>query len=229
MKKIRILVIEDNRVLRDGLITLLNGQSDMRVVAAIGSGNKVLKTVSKLKPHIELLDLGLLSDKHRRVLEAVKNHFPEVKVIGMGLLPTQADIIESVEAGVSGFILKDATVKELIETIRSVVKGMKVLPPLMTDSLFSCVIENALKKGKGKLTSAVRMTKRERQVVELIADGLTNMDIAQKLHLSTYTVKSHVHNILEKLTLHNRLQISRYAHDTETFSTAANTISLIEA
>jgi DNA-binding NarL/FixJ family response regulator len=225
MKKIRILVIEDNRVLRDGLITLLNGQSDMRVVAAIGSGNNVLKTVGKLKPHIELLDLGLLSDKHRRVLEAVRKHFPEVKVIGMGLLPTQADIIESVEAGVSGFILKDATLKELIETIRSVVKGMKVLPPLMTDSLFSHVIEHALKKGKGKLTSAVRMTKRERQVVELIADGLTNMEIALKLHLSTYTVKSHVHNILEKLTLHNRLQISRYAHDNETLNTAANTIS----
>jgi DNA-binding NarL/FixJ family response regulator len=197
----------------------------MRVVASIGSGNNVLKTVSKLKPHIELLDLGLLSDKHRKVLKEVKKQFPEVKVIGMGLLPTQADVIESVEAGVSGFILKDATVKEFIEAIRSVAKGMKVLPPTLADSLFSRVIENALKKGKGKLTSAVRMTKRERQIVGLIAEGLTNLEIAQELHLSTYTVKSHVHNILEKLTLHNRLQISRYAHDTETFNTAANTIS----
>lgn len=201
----------------------------MRVVAAIGSGNNILKTISKLKPHIELLDLGLLNDKHRKVLEAVKKHFPKVKVIGMGLLPTQADIIECVEAGVSGFILKEASVKEFIESIRSVAKGMKVLPPLLTDSLFSRVIEIGLKKGKGKLTSAVRMTKRERQVVALIADGLTNMEIGQKLHLSTFTVKSHVHNILEKLTLHNRLQISRYAYGAETFSMPADTISLIKA
>ena len=151
MKKIRILIVEDNRVLRDGLINLLNGQPDMKVVAAIGSSNNVLKTISNVKPHIKLLDLGLWNDKHRNVLEAVRKNYPNVKVIGMGLIPSQADIVESIEAGAAGFILKDATVKEFLGTIRSVANGIKVLPPILTSSIFSSVIENALKKGKGKI------------------------------------------------------------------------------
>jgi DNA-binding NarL/FixJ family response regulator len=216
MKKIRILIIEDNRVLRDGLVVLLDGQSDMKVVASIGSGNNVLLNMRKVKPNVMLLDLGLWSHNPRSVLEGVKKDFPEVKIIGMGLIPSQTDIIESVEAGASGFILKDATVKEFIGTIRSVAKGMKVLPPLLTGSLFSRVIDNALKKGKGRLTSAVRMTKREREIIAQIADGLSNKEIARQLNIATHTVKSHVHNIMEKLALHSRLQIAKYTHEENT-------------
>jgi DNA-binding NarL/FixJ family response regulator len=131
----------------------------------------------------------------------------------MGLLPLQADIVEFVEAGASGFILKNATVKEFLSTIRSVAKGEKVLPPLLTGSLFSHVAELALKKGKGKLTNTVRMTKREREIIALIADGLSNKEIAHQLNIATHTVKSHVHNIMEKLALHSRLQISNFTHE----------------
>jgi DNA-binding NarL/FixJ family response regulator len=216
MKKIRILLVEDNRVLRDGLIALLNGQPDMKVVAAIGSGNNLLKTIREVKPHIKLLDLGLWSEKHRSVMEAVKKDFPELKVIGMGLVPSQTDIIESVEAGAAGFILKDATVNEFIGTIRSVSKGIKVLPPLLTNSLFSHVVDHAIKKGKKTLTAAIQMTKREREIIALIADGMSNKEIAQQLNIATHTVKSHVHNIMEKLALHSRLQIAKYTHDDTT-------------
>jgi DNA-binding NarL/FixJ family response regulator len=215
MKNIRILIVEDNRVLRDGLIALLNGQPDMKVVAAIGSGNHVLKTIREVKPHIKLLDLGLWSEQHRKIFEEMKKEFPGLKVIGMGLIPSQTDIIESVEAGASGFILKDATVNEFIGTIRSVSQGIKVLPPLLTNSLFSHVVDHAIKKGKGTLTAAIQMTKREREIIAVIADGLSNKEIAQHLNIATHTVKSHVHNIMEKLALHSRLQIAKYTHDTD--------------
>jgi DNA-binding NarL/FixJ family response regulator len=213
MKKIRIFLIEDNRVLRDGLISLLDGQLDMRVVGSIGSSNDILVKIRKLKPDVMLLDLGLWSHNSRSVLEEVKRDLPEVSVIGMGLLPTQADIIESIEAGAAGFILKNANVREFIATIRTVASGEKVLPPVLAGSLFSRVIENALSKGKGKLVSAVRMTKREREVVALIADGMSNKEIAGQLNIATHTVKSHVHNIMEKLALHTRLQIAKYTHE----------------
>ena len=215
MKKIRIILVEDNRVLRDGIETLLNKQPDMRVVAAIGSGNNVLHTIRKVKPHIKMLDLGLWSEKHRNVLETLKRDFPELKVIGMGLIPSQADVIESIEAGASGFIMKDATVQEFLTTIRSVASGIKILPPVFAGSLFSTVIENGLKNGKHKLISAVRMTKREREIISIIADGHSNKEIAQQLNIATHTVKSHVHNIMEKLALHSRLQIATYSLDNE--------------
>lgn len=213
MKIIRIFVIEDNRVLRDGITTMLNEQADMHVVATIGSGNNVLLKASQTKPQVILLDVGMKGFKESSVVDLVRKNMPEAKVIGMGFIPSQSDIVEFVEAGASGFILKDATVKEFLGTIRSVAQGVKVLPPLLTDSLFSHVINQALKKRKGKLINAVRMTKREREIIILIADGLSNKEIAQQLNIATYTVKSHVHNIMEKLALHTRLQIAKFIHE----------------
>jgi DNA-binding NarL/FixJ family response regulator len=164
------------------------------------------------KPQVILVDLGLRSQNSLRLVELLKQESPEVKVIVMDLIPVQADIVEFVKAGVSGFLLKDATFEDFLRTIRSVAAGAKVLPASLTGSLFSQIIEQAVGEGKVKLIESVRMTKREREVVELIAEGLSNKEIAQRLNVATYTVKSHVHNILEKLALHTRLQVASYAH-----------------
>jgi DNA-binding NarL/FixJ family response regulator len=213
MKKIRILVIEDNRVLRDGITAMLNGQTDMHVVGTIGSGKNILLKASQTKPHVTLVDADLNNFKESSVIESIKKKMPEVKVIGMGFIPSQSDIVDFVEAGASGFILKDATVKEFLGTIRSVSQEIKVLPPPLTGSLFSYIIEHALKKGEGKLTNVVRMTKREREITALIADSLSNKEIAKRLNIATHTVKSHVHNIMEKLALHTRLQIAKFTRE----------------
>jgi DNA-binding NarL/FixJ family response regulator len=215
MKKIRILLVEDNRILREGIAAMLNGEADMTVTPSSGGNGGILVEVRKFKPHVVLLDLGLRNQNGLAVVASVAKEFPHTRVIGMGLIPSQLDVIEWVEAGASGFILKDATVEDFLETIRSVARGAKVLPPTLAGSLFSHVIDNAIKKGKGKLTNAVRMTKREREIISLIAEGLSNKEIAQRLNVATYTVKSHVHNILEKLALHSRLQIAMFTHNDE--------------
>ena len=213
MKKIRILVIEDNRVLRDGIAPKLNQQTDMHVIATIGSGNNILLKASQANPEIILMDLSFTSFKESSVVESIRNKMPDTKVVGMGFVPTQSDIVEFVEAGASGFILKSATVKEFLGTIRSVAQGEKILPPSLTGSLFTHVLEIALKKKKGKLSNVVQMTKREREIIILISDGLSNKEIAQQLAIATHTVKSHVHNIMEKLALHTRLQIAKFIHE----------------
>jgi DNA-binding NarL/FixJ family response regulator len=215
MRKTRILIIEDNRVLLDGIAEMLNGEADMRVVSTIGSGNNVLLKARQTNPHVILMDVGLKNFKESSVVESIIKQMPEVKVIGMGFIPSQSDIVEFVEAGASGFIMKDATVKVFLRTIRSVADGAKILPPSLAGSLFARVAELALKKRKGKITDAVRMTKREREIIVLIADGLSNKEIAQELNIATHTVKSHVHNIMEKLALHTRLQLAKYTHDEE--------------
>jgi DNA-binding NarL/FixJ family response regulator len=165
-----------------------------------------------LKPHIILLDLGLKGQNSLRLVESVKKESSEIKVIVMDLLPVQADVVEFVKEGVSGFILKDATFEDFVGTIRSVAEGESVLPRSLTGSLFSQIIEKVAGEGKVGLVESVRMTKREREVIELIAEDLSNKEIAQRLNIATYTVKSHVHNILEKLALHTRLQVASYAH-----------------
>jgi DNA-binding NarL/FixJ family response regulator len=228
MKRIRILLIEDNRLLREGISALLKKQSDMNVVSTFGNGENILVPIGKLKPNIVLLDFGLPSQNSLDIVKLVKKNFQETKIIVMDLIPSQADVFEFVQAGVSGFMLKDISVTEFLKTIHSVYQGTRVLPPHLTGSLFSQIVEHAIKIFKpSAIIESVRLTKRERQVIELIADGFTNKEIAQKLHLSPYTVKSHVHNILEKLAPHTRVQIANHAHHSESYKTAIDTTSLI--
>jgi len=229
MKKIRILLIEDNRLLREGLAAMLKKQKDMNVVETVGNGENILAILRKYKPEVLLIDLGLRNRSSLNLVKLVKKNFPTSKVIMMDLIPVQADVFEFVKAGVSGFILKDATVNDFLKTIRSVAKGLQVLPPNLTGSLFSQIVEHAISgSNPSALIDSVRMTKRERQVIELVSEGHTNKEIAQKLHLSTYTVKSHVHNILEKLALSTRVQIAKYLHDSVKTKLASDNISLLE-
>jgi DNA-binding NarL/FixJ family response regulator len=228
MKKIRILLIEDNKLLRDGIVSILKKQPDMHVVATVGNGENVLLIMGKVKPNVVLLDLGLRNQDSLQIVKLTKQHFDGTKIIVMDLIPLQADVLEFVQAGVSGFILKDASIVEFLKTVRSVYQGIQVLPPHLTGSLFSQIVEQTIHSSKpSAIVESVRMSKREKQVIELISDGATNKEIAQKLHLSTYTVKSHVHNILEKLALSTRIQIAKYAHFSDTYNTAIDTTSLI--
>jgi DNA-binding NarL/FixJ family response regulator len=228
-KKIRLLLIEDNRLLREGLTVMLNKQKDINVVETVGNGENIMSIMRKHKPDVILLDLGLRQHSSMYLVKLVKKNFPYAKIIMMDLIPVQADVFEFVQAGVSGFILKDATVNDFIKTIRSVAKGLQVLPPNLTGSLFSQIVEHAINESNpSTIIDSVRMTKRERQVIELISEGFTNKEIAQNLHLSTYTVKSHVHNILEKLALNTRVQIAMYAHESKKRKSAFNDISLLD-
>jgi DNA-binding NarL/FixJ family response regulator len=229
MKKIRILLIEDNRLLREGLTAMLKKQEDMSVVETVGNGENIVAIMEKFKPDVLLLDLGLRNRSSLNLVKLVKKDFSASKIIVMDLIPLQTDVLEFVQAGVSGFILKDATVNDFLKTIRSVVKGLQVLPPNLTGSLFSQIVEHAVSgSNPSALIESVRMTKREKQVIELISEGHSNKEIAQELHLSTYTVKSHVHNILEKLALSTRVQIAKYLHDSKKIDSATKSISLLD-
>jgi DNA-binding NarL/FixJ family response regulator len=228
-KNIKIILIEDNRLLREGIAALIKKQTDMSVVTTIGNGENILLLIGKLKPNIILLDLGLRSQNSLQIVKLVKSNFPLTKIIVMDLIPLQEDVFKFVQAGASGFMLKDISVEEFLKTIRSVFDGAQVLPPHLTGSLFSQIINHAINGLTNTvINDSVQMTKRERQVIELIANGDTNKEIAQKLHLSTYTVKSHVHNILEKLALNTRVQIAKHAHLSDQYKTTIDTTSLLD-
>jgi DNA-binding NarL/FixJ family response regulator len=226
VKKISILIIEDNRLLRDGITSMIKEQPDLKIIASISDRKDSLSKILEFKPDIVLIDLGLRSQNSLEVVKSVKEKSTGIKIIVMDLMPVENDILDFVKAGASGFILKNAIVNEFLKTIRLVASGEKVLPPHMTDSLFSQIVERAVNGSDHvDLKYAVRMTKREREVIDLIADGLTNKEIGQILHLSPYTVKSHVHNILEKMTLHTRVQIAKFAHTNKDFKDSTDPAS----
>jgi DNA-binding NarL/FixJ family response regulator len=212
-KRILVLVIEDNRLVRDGLVALLGAQPDFKLVAAAEGANAGLVQVRETKPHVVLVDAALGNHDSHRLVASLRQESPETKVIVMDLLPAHEDVIAFIKAGASGFIVKDATIEDFVRTIRSVAGGEQVVPPAMTGTLLSHIVDQAVARGTASVIAAVRMTKRERGITELIAEGLSNKEIAQRLNIATYTVKSHVHNILEKLALHSRLQIAAHTHN----------------
>jgi DNA-binding NarL/FixJ family response regulator len=212
MAKIKILLIEDNRLLREGIAAMLNGHGDFEVVARSDDHDAVrqLKGMGK-PPDVVLLDLGLEKENSLRLMSLLKEELPSAKVIAMDILPEHVDIVEFVKAGGSGFILKNAPMNDYVKTIKIVAEGSKVLPPVLTKSLFTQIVEFALDSGKGIPDNSIQLTNREREIVDLISEGLSNKGIAERLHIATYTVKSHIHNILEKLALSTRLQIAAFA------------------
>ena len=211
MNRIRLLLIEDNRILRDGIVAMLRNHRDIEVVAASGNGVNSIVNVHELKPSIILLDLGLQNQNSLHLVELVKKQFPQARMITMNITPSQGDVLQLVKSGVSGFILRDATPDDFLIAIRSVANGETVLPPLLNGSLFSQIVEHGVNREKATLNNAVRTTKREQEIIHLISDGLSNKEIGVHLHISTYTVKSHIHNIMEKLALHKRLDVASHA------------------
>ena len=209
-KTISIVLIEDNRMLREGLASLIREQPGFTILAASANIIEALQKIREAKPRIVLVDFGLENHDSLRLTATLHAEVPEARVIVMGLLALHEDVADFVRAGASGFVMKDAALDDFVRTIRLVADGTDVLPTQLTGSLFTQIAQRAVVGGKSPVLEAVRLTQRERQVVELIGEGLSNKEIAASLHVAIHTVKSHVHNVLEKLALHTRLEVAAF-------------------
>lgn len=207
---INVAIIEDNRLVRDGLTLKLNEQPDFKVSYSAPNGR--IEDLRTSASQVLLLDVGLEEEDSLDVAERVRTELPGIRVVVMDLLPVHEDLVEFVTTGVAGFILKDATLEELLTTIRSVAAGHTILPPQMTSTLFSQIVGEAVLRGLADVNDATGLTPREQRVVSLIGGGFSNKAIAKELGISPHTVKSHVRNVMDKLTLHSRLQIAAYHH-----------------
>lgn len=210
-RAIPLFVIDDNPLLRGGIVARVDAHPDVRVVDAVDSAEVALSRIRETRPRVLLVDAAVVGNDSRRFLERVRESAPEVRIIVKDLLPAQADVAEFVKAGASGFIMKGATTEEVIDAVRSVAAGEEVLPFELMGTLLTQIANHAVtRRPAPEVGRAARMTKREREVVDLIAEGLSNKEIARHLHVGTPTVKSHVHNILDKLSLHTRLEIASF-------------------
>jgi DNA-binding NarL/FixJ family response regulator len=211
--EILVLVIEDNRLMREGLEALLSSQPGVEVVAAVESEDAAVLEAQRSKPNVALVDATVADRCSHGLVQSVRRAAPEARVVVMNLPPARQDAIQFIQAGASGFLMKDATRDDLFVTIRSVAAGATVVPPALASALLSYIAAQAA-HGTPGVAESIRMTRREREIAALIAQGLSNKEIAQRLNVAPYTVKSHVHSILERLALHSRLQIAALVHGT---------------
>ncbi len=208
---IALVLIDDNRLLREGLTAMIQSQPGFRVLVASADAVEALEKVREAKPDVVLVDVGLENHDSLRLTATVHKEVPVARVIVMGLLPGHEEVAQYVRAGASGFIMKDASFEDLVATIRVVARGGEVLPRALTTSLFSEIARNA-SRNRALVLESVRLTARERQVIDLLSEGLSNKEIATRLHIAIHTVKSHVHNVLEKLALRSRLEVAAFSH-----------------
>lgn len=217
---IALVLIDDNRMLREGIAALIRTQPGFKVLAAAADADEALRTVRESKPDVVLLDFGLEDHDSLSLTASIRGEVPEARIIVMGLMPLQEDIADYVRAGASGFLMKDASSEEFVATIRAVAGGAEVLPKALTTSLFTQIAQNSSRGSRARLLESVRLTERERQVIALLGEGLSNKEIAARMHIAVHTVKSHVHNVLEKLALHSRLEVAAFSHATGGFKSS---------
>lgn len=217
---IRILSLIETTLLRESVESMLMEQSDIEIVASAPSVSQLLSTAQAVACDLVLLETGTNNESVVETVRLLRAVLPATNIVLMYMAPAQAQVLEYVRLGVSGVVLPDATREECLSTIRLVAAGSKVFPPSLVDSLIAHVSEIG-RGGTDSNMRTVRMTTREREVMRLIAEGMSNKEIADRLQIAIHTVKTHVHNILEKLALDTRLQIANYVNNEETYGIAS--------
>ena len=185
-------------MMRDGLARLLSAFPDVDIVASVENAATGEQQLRDAKPQVVLLDAGLAGGESYAFLTDLKASMPDAKVIVMDFVPAQQDVNQFIDGGANGFIMKDATAEDIVKAIRSVASGTDLPPPPAVPRSPDAMGGGA-PGGGSPSGGTVRLTRREQEIKDLIAAGLGNKEIAQRLNIATNTVKSHVHNMLGKL------------------------------
>lgn len=212
-ESITIIIVDDILLMREGLVSLLAEQDGLTVIGAVANGTEAIKKIKELRPAVALIDIGMPGKDGVSVTQTLHREAPEIKVIILGMPDMTVEIMTCIEAGAVGYVLKEASFDYLVETIRAVHQGESFCTPRVAASLFSRIAELAAKNLTSMPPSSIRLTPRELEIINEIAQGLSNKEIAQRLIIEPQTVKNHIHNILDKLQLHNRLQAVQYASE----------------
>ncbi len=205
---IRILLVDDHRIVRESLANLLAKQSDFEVVGQAEDGRTALRLAQELKPRVVVMDVGMPGlngvDATRQIVELI----PEIRVVGLSMHSERRFVEEMLRAGAVGYLLKDCAFDQLVAAIRTVAEGRYYLGPRIVDDVIKHYVRQLSSPGpvKGELLST-----REREVVQLLAEGETTLEIADILKVSAKTVESHRRNAMDKLKLFSVAELTRYA------------------
>ena len=208
MKKIRVLVVDDHTIVRDGICALLALVGDMEVVGEAGNGSEALKMVKALEPDVVLMDIAMPIMGGLEATRRIRKEFPRTRVIALTQHDDKEFVFPVIEAGASGFISKVAASFELASGIRSVCRGDSYLSPTVAKVL----VEDYQHRGSRDSHDPYnQLTERERDVFQLVAEGHTTQEVADLLVVSPKTVEGHKTNLMAKLGIHNRIDLVKYA------------------
>lgn len=209
--KIRILIVDDHAIVREGLSGLIDAESDMQVAGEAANGVEGVRKAHLLKPDVILMDLVMPEKDGIQAIQEIKNDNPDARILVLTSFAEDDKLFPAIKAGASGYLLKDTLPNELLVAIRDVYKGAASLHPSIAMKVLKEIQPRPQKSTSSREAEIVALTERETEVLILIARGYANQEIAEKLVLSERTVHSHVNRILTKLQLASRTQAALYA------------------
>jgi len=205
---IRILLADDHKITRQGLRSLLDKEFDMEVVAEAEQGRTAVRLVRELSPQVVIMDVTMPDLNGVEAARQIVSEFPDVKIIALSMHSDSLFVTEMLKSGASGYLLKDCAFEELARAIRTVVAGKTYLSP----SISGVVVDDYLHRlSKAVLSGSEVLTDREREVLQLLAEGKSTKQIALKLHISVKTVETHRRQIMDKLDIHTVAELTKYA------------------
>jgi DNA-binding NarL/FixJ family response regulator len=205
-------VVSNVRIHREGLIAILAAQSRLNVLGA-GSSGDVLSQIAALRPEVLLLDLS--ASDSLSIPPRVAQVLPTLRVVAFAVAEVEADVLACAEAGICGYVAQDGSVEDLVTAVLRALRGELVCSPRIAALLFGRVA--TLSRGSAMAPTEASLTPREREIAALVVCGLTNKEIARRLRLGPATIKNHVHNILQKLSIHRRGDIAGLRLEWETY------------
>ena len=208
---IRVLIVDDHALFRRGLIMVLESEDGLEVVAEAEDGDEAIEKAAECAPDVVLMDVRMPKMSGIAAARAVADVVPTAKILMLTVSDEEEDLFEAVRAGASGYLLKEISIEEVADAIRAVVEGQSLISPSMASKLlaeFNALAKRAEEKSN---IPPPKLTDRELDVLKLVAQGMSNKEIADDLFISENTVKNHVRNILEKLHLHSRMEAVVYA------------------
>lgn len=211
-RPIRILLVNEIRLMGSVIATALEDEPDIQVVARVTSPDEALKVIQETEVDVALVSTRLPDGGALRLTSAISDLAPSTKVLALGLSEEKKRVLRYVEAGAAGYILKDDSLDELIDTVRAVQEGKVFVSPEIAAAMIERLSDLAqmFSDVENSVTDASDLTPREMEVLELIGEGLTNQQIAERLVIEIGTVKNHVHSILDKLNVSNRGEAAAY-------------------
>ena len=205
---VTVLLVDDHPIVRQGLRNLLDSMPDFKVVGEAGDGLQALEMVEKVQPQVLVIDVVMPGLTGLEVTQRVKRQWPAVKVIILSMQNNEAYVVSALKNGASGYILKDTGPEELVDAIRTVVKGERYMSKQLSERIINAYVS---KMDEAEVDPYDTLTNREKEILHLVAEGFTNQEIAERLFISPRTAELHRSNVLNKLSLKNQVDLVRFA------------------
>ncbi len=207
---IRVLICDDHMMVRQGVHMVLQSETDIELVAEAGRGLEAVQMAEIHKPDVVIMDISLPDISGIEATRRIKAALPGVRVIGLTMHEEEPYVMELLKAGADGYIVKRSAAADLVSAIRSVMQGQAVLDPVVTRAVVSGYVTHKASPSP-QSDDLNALTPREREILILVAEGNTNAEIARQLFISEKTVQTHRSNILDKLDIHDRTELVRFA------------------